>query len=149
MSRTIDLRHEPALGDSEWTMRSDASRVQSLLVNALLRDGPWLSPNARTQLQEMKSDDWVKTLLLADVIENGDARQDDAEHDLLYESYPDLVDTVIDLFNMVSRRDEQINALQHQLGEVAALTAEMARGVEARDALIDLGSMLPKGPEPS
>ncbi|USN16092.1 hypothetical protein PAPPERLAPAPP_03510 [Brevundimonas phage vB_BpoS-Papperlapapp] len=149
MNHTIDLSHEPSMGGREWTASARDNRVQSLLVGALLRDGPWLSPNARTQVQEMKGDDWVKVLLLADVIENGDARQDDAEHDLLYETYPDLVDTVIDLFNMVSRRDEQINALQHQLGEVAALTAEMARGVEARDALIDLGSMLPKGPEPS
>ena len=136
MSPAIDLRHEPALSGEHMT-RSGESRYDDLITGALLRDGPWLSANARTQLQEMVGSAWIEPLKLADRIEDGGAFENDAEHDLLYESYPDLIDTVIDLFNMVSRRDEQIAALESQLDEVAAYAIDVAEGIAARDALID------------
>lgn len=83
-----------------------STRVQELLEGSLFRDGYWLSPNARLQLVEMNDPKWRKVFALADKIEDGRASVDDAELDVLYEMFPTVVDTMIDLFNMVSRRDE-------------------------------------------
>ena len=111
----MDLRHEPILSGHEQLTRAGESRLQDLRDGTLLRDGPWLSENARSLYQELIGVDWTKRLTLADVIERGAAKETEAEHDTLYESYPDILDTVIDLFNMVSRRDEQIEALEAQI----------------------------------
>lgn len=82
------------------------TRMQELLEGSLFRDGHWLSPNARLQLVEMNDPKWRKVFALADKIEDGRASVDDAELDVLYEMFPAVVDAMIDLFNMVSRRDE-------------------------------------------
>lgn len=116
----MDLRHEPALSGHEQLTRAGESRLQDLRDGTLLRDGPWLSENARSLYQELIGVDWTKRLTLADVIERGAAQETEAEHDTLYESYPDILNTVIDLFNMVSRRDETIAALKAERDDAAA-----------------------------
>lgn len=106
MKLTCDLRHEAA-APHDKTASSFESRYDAVSAGDL-RDGPWLSPNARRQLEDLKGARWAEALRLADRIEAGAAFDDEAEHDVLYETYPLLIDTVLDLFNMVSRRDEQI-----------------------------------------
>lgn len=113
----MDLRHEPALSGHEQLTRAGESRLQDLRDGTLLRDGPWLSENARSLYQELIGVDWTKYLTLADVIERGDAKETETEHDTLYGSYPDILDTVIDLFNMVSRRDETIARLLEEVAD--------------------------------
>lgn len=135
----VDLRQEMLLRGHEITSagRGD-SRVGALMSSedGLLRAGPWLSPNARKMYQELTGPDWLKYLKLADKIEQGDADQSNDEQDTLYDGMPVLTDTVIDLFNMVSRRDEQIDALNAQLDSLARLGAALHNGQAARDALI-------------
>lgn len=82
------------------------NRVQELLEGSLFRDGDWLSPNAALQLVEMREPKWREVFALADKIEDGRATVNDTELDVLYDMFPAVIDTVIDLFNMVSRRDE-------------------------------------------
>lgn len=115
----MDLRHEPILSGHEQLTRAGESRLQDLRDGTLLRDGPWLSENARSLYQELIGVDWTKRLSLADVIERGAAKETEAEHDTLYESYPDILDAVIDLFNMVSRRDEAIATLRAERDDAA------------------------------
>lgn len=128
----IDLRLDSARSD-EWNARSGESRYQDLLAGVLLRDGPWLSPNARAQLVAMFGAAWVEPLKLADRIESGRARETEDEHDVLYETYPDLIDTVIDLFNMVSRRDETIETLRQERDSLVAALGEATHGDQAHD----------------
>jgi hypothetical protein len=89
----------------------------------LLRDGPWLSENARRTYQELIGPDFLKRFKLADKIERGDADQSSDEQDILYETYPDLVDLATDLFNMVSRRDERIVELEREVQAYAEAEA--------------------------
>lgn len=135
----VDLRQEMLLRGHEITSagRGD-SRVGALMSSedALLRAGPWLSPNARKQYQELIGPDWLKYLKLADKLDRGEGDQSNDEQDTLYDGFPALTDTVIDLFNMVSRRDEQIEVLNAQLDALARLGADLHNGQAARDALI-------------
>lgn len=116
---TIDLRDEPVLRGVERVSRPGDSDRVALLKDGdgtgLLRDGPWLSENARRVYIELIGVDWFKRLKLADKIERGDADQSNDEQDTLYETYAALVDMSIDLFNMVSRRDERIAELEREV----------------------------------
>jgi hypothetical protein len=56
-------------------------------------------------------------------VERGDADQSSDEQDILYETYPDLVDLATDLFNMVSRRDERIVELEREVQAYAEAEA--------------------------
>lgn len=114
----IDLREEPLLGaHSRTTAAIDGDRV--LLLRdpqyGLFREGEWLSENAKRTLQALIGPDWLKYLTLADKLDNGNGDQSSAEQDTLYEGFPIITDMAIDLFNMVSRRDERIAQLEDEV----------------------------------
>lgn len=118
MSTPIDLRSEPALSGHEQLSGVRESRFQALLDGSLLRDSPLLSDNARRLYQELIGVDWTKRFKLADRIEIGGARENEDEHDTLYEAFPEMVDLIVDLFGMISRRDEAIAGLGAKVQEL-------------------------------
>lgn len=105
----VDLRHEPGLGARNATAAAYADDRESFL-REMTRQSSRLSENAQRFVDEFRAGDveFAAALRLADRIEAGDAKEDEAEHDLLYRQFPKMVDRVIDLFLMVARRDEQI-----------------------------------------
>lgn len=111
----IDLRHEPALGRINFTTSNlQANRIQLLdrSGSPLLQYDLHMSENAKRVRERLTSVEGVKYLALADKLDRGDADQRGDEQDTLYEGFPQLVDLVIDLFNMVARRDDHINDLE-------------------------------------
>jgi len=96
--RNVDLRHELA---SEFDVERESP----------FRDHPLLSANAKKMLESFQSEKWQQRFRLADRIESGHATESEAEVDALYTAFPEMLNEIIDLFNMVSRRDELIAKL--------------------------------------
>lgn len=79
-----------------------------------LEEHDYLSPNAIAILRYIKQPAFQRLRALAEVIDSGDAKCDEAELNLMYDNLPELADTVVDLYNMVRRRDERIDALEYE-----------------------------------
>ena len=103
----IDLRDEPCLRATEATAAS-LSLERRTGFDAFIRTSG-LSDNAARVVKTLKGDFFQAILEIADRMEAGQALSE-AEDDLVYENLPDVVDLVLDLFNMVARRDMAIDA---------------------------------------
>lgn len=85
------------------------------LAGYWLQEHDYLSPNARSILRYIKSPRFQAVESFVRILDAGDAKEDAAEHDLLYDNIGEITDTVVDLYNMVRRRDERIAALEEAL----------------------------------
>ena len=103
----IDLRDEPCLRATEATAASLSGRRFVSFENFIRTEG--LSDNAFRVLDTLKGGDFKAMLMLADSMEEGRALSG-AEDLHLYDTLPAVVDLVLDLFNMVARRDMAIDA---------------------------------------
>ena len=101
----IDLRFE---------ISSDFDAVEQ----PLWREHPHLSENAKKMLEAFKSPKYRRFEELARNIEIGDATGAEDESLEVYDMAVDLFKEVVDLFNMVSRRDELLHAQAKTLEEV-------------------------------
>jgi hypothetical protein len=80
-----------------------------------IQEHSYLSPNALVLLHYILSPPFQAMMDLVSVIDAGDAEENEAEHDLLYDNIAEVVDTVCDLYNMVRRRDQYIAQLEAQI----------------------------------
>lgn len=106
MSR-IDLRDEPCLRQTEALASTLAGRRFAGLDDFVRTTE--LSDNAAKVLDQIKGDDFKAMLMIADTMEAGRGLSE-ADDLHLYETLPEVVDLVLDLFNMVARRDMAIEA---------------------------------------
>lgn len=121
----IDLRAEPCLRPVEATAASlRGDRFAGF--DEFIRTAE-LSDNAACVLDTLKSDDFKAMLLIADHMEAGRAISE-AEDMHVYEQVPEIVDLVLDLFNMVARRDELIAELREQISGYEAQNYDAQQG---------------------
>lgn len=116
----IDLRHEPTFYAHNRTSAAIQGDRVGLLNDAnfgLLHDDDekTFSENTKRTRAQMTGERWVKFYALADKLDAGDGDQSNDEQDTLYEGFPVIVDTAIDLFNMLARRDARIADLEREV----------------------------------
>lgn len=87
-----------------------------------LQEHAFLTPNALNVLRFIKSDRFQSLEHLAEAIDRGDAQETEAEYDLMYDNWGELVETVIDLYNMVRRREEHMAAFHKEIIERSIAT---------------------------
>lgn len=112
----IDLREEPSLGLHEVTAASaEGDRFGDADI---LRVHERMSPNAERVLAQLQGEDFRALMLVADRVEAGKGLSE-PEEEVIYDQLPGAVDLILDLFNMVSRRDERIAELEEQIEDAA------------------------------
>lgn len=112
----IDLRDEPCLG---FTERVFSLGKPSIMPDDLrLHDD--LSANAQKMATELSTPEFAEAVRLRNIIEGGNATGSDDEVEAVYDAYVLMTDRVLDLFAMVSRRDEQIALLRVEIQLAAA-----------------------------
>ena len=104
----IDLRHEPCLGAHERVFEGGSDLPSS----GYLRQHAELSENAARIAAELDGREFGDLIRLSNTIDAGRATGKGDEAEAVYDAFPILVRRVIDLFNMVSRRDEAIAELE-------------------------------------
>lgn len=90
---------------------------------APFRDSPDLSINARKMFEAFHTPKWLEREELVRKIDSGYAEETEKEVGFLYDSMPEMMGEIIDLFNMVSRRDEEIARLNREIEAMSEAAA--------------------------
>jgi hypothetical protein len=110
----------------------------------ILDDPAKFSSSIVTIMDDILNGELARKCRLADKIDDGGATGDDKEQERVYDGFCEMVDIVLDLANMVRRREEfmihhgYIPALHNEITMGAPTSGDAVRSERSRRPLTDL-----------